>query len=82
MIHLKCNFVIEANYLTYLLVKDVGPWDKYKSITNDVENLVEFLYERGMLHSNKVFEYIDSEGEKCRIQHLDGKFVSFSPSIN
>ena len=82
MIHVKCNFVIEKNNLTYLLVKDIGPWNKYKSITNDIENLVKFLYERGTLYNEKVFEYIDSEDEICEIQHLDGKFIGFGPSTN
>lgn len=55
----------EANYIVVektdegIILRDIGPWDKYKTITNAAESVVAGL---GDIGGRRVF-YYDSEGE-------------------
>jgi polysaccharide deacetylase 2 family uncharacterized protein YibQ len=45
-----------------------------KSVTNDAENVVEYLY--GVYGNRRIF-YIDSEGILDELRHTKGEFVGF-----
>ncbi len=70
-----------ANYITtldndeYLMIKDIGPWDKHLTITNDVEQVVKDLLEE--LGMRRLF-YMDTEGEFDEIIIENGEFKTFA----
>jgi len=45
-----------------------------KSVTNDAENVVEYLYS---VYGNRRIFYIDSEGILDELRHTNGEFVGF-----
>lgn len=57
-------------------LKDIGPWDKHLTITNDAENVVAKTIEA--LGPCQHIEYEDSEGERGYLLVKDGKFVGFA----
>ena len=63
-----------------LVIEDVGPWDKFPTVTNDVENVVFDLFDRGELYDGRELFYIDSEGVMDEILHEEGIFKGFRPS--
>ncbi len=71
-----------ANYVTLydgpkvLLIKDVGPWDRYPTITNDAEAVVEELLP--VLRGRRL-EYVDSDGSRDRLVVEGGRFSRFLP---
>ncbi|HET6373224.1 MAG TPA: hypothetical protein VFG76_07950 [Candidatus Polarisedimenticolia bacterium] len=62
-----------------LVIKDVGPWDRHLTITNDAESVVKRLASDGHLPAGRRLFYIDSEGEKDELVVQDGRFVRFGP---
>ena len=63
-----------------IILEDIGPWDKFKTITNDIENVLLEL--RDYLVDNIKLSYIDSNGILTNINYLyinnqDIKFISF-----
>lgn len=69
------NYIIERDRPGYLLIRDMGPWDQHRTITNDAESVVEELAPG--LGDRKLF-YIDTQGNTDRILHKDGKFIDFT----
>jgi len=71
-----------ANYNTadetddYITLRDIGPHDVYKTITNAAEWVVEQMVPR--LKGRKLY-YIDSEGQTDQLLIHDGKFAGFAP---
>lgn len=63
----------------YVLLRDVGPWDRYKTITNDAENVLAFWTNNAAWMGRDLF-YYDSEGELTEIvyNHETGAFMGFS----
>lgn len=59
-----------------VLIRDLGPWDKHLTVTNDAEWVVEHL--ASMLEGRRLF-YIDSSGAKDELVVKDGKFAGFAP---
>jgi len=55
-------------------IRDLGPWDQYKTITNDAETVVLELVENGELPDDKRLFYYDSYGQLDEILHEKGKF--------
>ncbi len=49
---LKSNYKIEELSDDKLIIRDIGPHDKYATVTNDVDNVVKTLYETGHLTDN------------------------------
>ena len=45
-----------------------------RSVTNDAENVVEYLYS---VYGNRRIFYIDSEGILDELKHKNGNFVGF-----
>lgn len=78
-VHIKkqsANYEIVEDGSEVLLIRDLGPWDVFKTITNAAEQVVSELAER--LNGRRL-EYIDSEGRRDRLLVTDGKFSGFAP---
>lgn len=59
----------------YLLIRDCGPWDQHRSVTNDAEGVVARLLDR---LAGRRLEYLDSEGERAVLLVRDGRFAGFA----
>lgn len=57
-----------------LCIRDLGPWDKFKTVTNCAEEVVEHL---APILRGRRLEYIDSEGQRDQILVRDGRFIGF-----
>lgn len=62
-----------------LLIRDVGPWNRHPTITNDAENVVAELLRSGALEPGRRLIYRDSSGQIDELVIEDGQFVSFAP---
>jgi len=72
---MRCaNYEIVEDSQDCLLIQDIGPWDRYPTITNSVEEVVRQL--KNIL-GNRKLEYFDSEGERSEILVKNGVFVGF-----
>jgi hypothetical protein len=63
-----------------VLLRDIGPWNKFMTVTNAAEDVVEELAESGILTPNQRLLYYDSENELTELKHKDGKFAGFAPA--
>lgn len=63
-----------------LIIRDVGPHDQFKTVTNDVENVVRVLAAHGLLSRLERLFYFDSDGDFSEIIVNDGRFVRFAPA--
>ena len=70
------NFAIIEKTHDFILIKDIGPWDRYPTITNSVEEVVSSL---ARLLVNRKLYYIDSEGSQDEILVENGRFAGFRP---
>lgn len=73
---IKVNFEIIRQDDEMVLLKDLGPWDKYMTITNGAEEVVASV---APWLGHRRLEYIDSEGNRDQILVRDGKFAGFAP---
>ncbi len=46
-----------------LVIRDVGPWDQFMTVTNDAEGVVRSLWDSALLVPGRRLFYIDSEGD-------------------
>ena len=60
-----------------LYIRDVGPWDRYLTVTNDAEWVVEQLASQGFIPPGRRLLYKDSEGEWGEILVKDRVFAGF-----
>ena len=63
-----------------LVIRDVGPWDYHKTITNDAEWVVAELFRLGLLAPAQRLLYYDSEGDLAEIVIANGGFFGFRPA--
>lgn len=71
----KAKFdVVDVTNPDRIVLRDVGPWDKHLTITNDAESVVEDV--APMLRGRRLF-YYDSEGDLTELLVKDGKFAGF-----
>ena len=76
---LPANFTIVCKEHRQLVIRDVGPWGRHFTVTNDVENVVKRLAKEGHLPPARRLFYYDSEGQFDEILVLGGEFVGFKP---
>lgn len=74
----SANWAVVEDTPQRLVLKDLGPWDKFPTITNDAEEVVRRLAPR--LKGRRLF-YYDSEGQcdELLVDHDFGQFVGFAP---
>jgi len=70
------NFEIVSQTDDCLVIRDVGPWDQYPTVTNGAEAVVKQLAPQ--LRGRRL-EYIDSDGAQDQLLVKDGKFAGFAP---
>lgn len=63
-----------------LTIRDVGPWDKYPTVTNAAEETVAELLASGILQPSQRLLYYDSENELDELLVKDGRFAGFAPA--
>jgi len=68
------NIILVQESKDYLLIRDIGPWDKYPTITNAAEETVKMLAH--ILRNRRLF-YYDSENHCDELLVKDGKFAGF-----
>jgi hypothetical protein len=68
------NYEIAADAADALILRDLGPWDRFPTITNAAEEVVEAVATQ--LHGRKL-QYYDSEGELTELAVKDGRFAGF-----
>jgi hypothetical protein len=74
--HARC--IVLQNEPNRLVIKDIGPWDQYPTVTNDAEWVVEQL--ANCLHGRTLL-YMDSEGTIDQLVVVNGKFAGFAPGL-
>lgn len=73
----RANYVVEENS-DRVVLRDVGPWDQFPTITNVAEQVISELGE--LIYNKRVF-YYDSEGDFDELVHDScGNFVRFRPA--
>lgn len=60
-----------------LIIRDLGPWDQYLSVTNDAEAVVQQLFDEGLLPHGRAVMYYDSEGDLSMLCQKEGMFKGF-----
>lgn len=68
------RYRIEETATDAVVIRDLGPWDRHKTVTNDAEAVVEQL--ASMLGDRRLF-YYDSLGTLDELAVVDGKFAGF-----
>ena len=71
----RAQFEIVCTRDTYVIITDIGPWDKHPTVTNDAEAVVANLI--GYLKGRRLF-YNDSMGKTDELLIEDGKFAGFA----
>lgn len=51
-----------------LWIRDIGPWDRFPTITNSVEEVLSYLLKQSLLHEGQRVFYQDSEGHYNEIE--------------
>jgi hypothetical protein len=74
----KANYIIVRRDKDRLIIRDVGPWETFLSVTNAAEEVVEELVKSGQLSEGFRLFYYDSEGILDEILVKDGKFAGFA----
>jgi len=72
----KSNYLQAYSDDKRVILRDIGPWDMYRTITNDAENVVKQEHENGL--GDKLLYYYDSDGALTELVHDGaGKFKRF-----
>ena len=69
------NYEIVEETEEWMLLRDLGPWDQFPTITNAAEEVVERL--DPALHGRRLY-YYDSEGERTELRVENGRFAGFA----
>lgn len=71
------NYSIIVDREKFVLLLDMGPWDKFKTITNAAEDVVFDMYAHKGLGHRRLF-YVDSDGDITQLVHDgNGNFIDF-----
>ena len=73
----KSKYKIEIVDEKLVLLKDIGPWDQFKTITNNAKEVVEEIRELGHLETDPNLLYWDSEGNLTELVYNDSGFLDF-----
>ena len=76
----RANYQVIETTPEAVVLRDIGPWNKFMTITNAAEEVVEELADRGILKDGQRLFYYDSENELTELVHKDGQFMTFAPA--
>ena len=71
----EANYEVVESTDERIVLRDIGPWDRYMTITNAAESVVAGL---GDIGSRRVF-YYDSDSELTELLVRSGSFAGFAP---
>ncbi len=71
---MKANYAVLRQTGNVVVIRDIGPWNRYASVTNAAEEVVEEMVP--ILAGRRLY-YYDSEGEYCELVIKDNKFAGF-----
>lgn len=71
----RANYEIEEHTADRVVIRDVGPWGHYLTVTNAAEAVVAEMLT--LLDGRRLF-YYDSDGLLSEILIAGGKFAGFS----
>ena len=71
------RYVIVQDTPELVCIKDIGPWDKYLTVTNGAEIVVKELADYRL--RGRRLEYYDSEGTRSELLVCNGQFNGFAP---
>ena len=74
---MRSNYKILQDNNEKLIIRDIGPWNRYLTVTNDAENVVDDLVKLGFSFENKRLLYYDSMGILSEILIKDNRFFDF-----
>ncbi len=72
----KAQYNVLAVYPGCIVLEDIGPWDRYKTVTNAADSVVQEVIQ--VYGSGKRIFYNDSEGELAELLIKDGAFAGFA----
>ena len=72
----QAQFAIVDQTPFAMIIRDIGPWDRHFTVTNDAEGVVKRL--APILNGRRLF-YFDSEGELGELLVKQSKFAGFAP---
>ena len=75
----RANYAIVHERPEALTIRDLGPWDRYMTVTNAAEEVVAELTAEGKLTNSQRLFYYDSEGRLDEILTHQGRFAGFAP---
>ncbi len=70
---LRANFTILKDSDRIMLIRDDANKNQTMSVTNDVKNVIKWLYDRGYLKNENKILYSICTDESIDILHHDGK---------
>jgi len=73
---MKANYKVVVQTPNRLVLKDLGPWDQFATITNAAESVVDEVIM--MVGSQRRLFYFDSEGQQTELLIKDGRFAGFA----
>lgn len=76
---MRSNFLIEEKSDEIVIIRDVGPHNRFMSVTNDAEAVVESLIKKGELKTGQRLFYYDTENRLDELLVKGGKFAGFAP---
>jgi len=62
----------------FVVIRDLGPWDRYLSVTNDAEAVVDDIVTSGRLCPGQRILYYDSDGQLDELLVEGGRFAGFA----
>jgi len=76
----SANYNVVAEKPDEIIIRDVGPWERHPTVTNDAEGVVADLHREGRLPAGRRLLYYDSWGELDQLLHDgQGRFTGFAP---
>lgn len=70
----RARWSLDGESNRYLLIRDLGPWDRHPTVTNDAEAVVAEI--SPILRGRRLF-YYDSTGQLDELLVLEGRFAGF-----
>jgi len=77
MLTLFPRYNVELDGDDCLVIRDLGPWTVYPTITNAAELVV---FQLAPILRGRRLEYYDSDGHRDQILVKDSKFAGFAPA--
>jgi len=74
----RVNYEIVGNRVgVALIIRDIGPWDIFQTVTNAAEQVVIELVDLGLLPEGRRLFYYDSDNQFDELVIVNSKFSHF-----